>query len=127
MSNALQSLWETKGAMLWGARGAWGAEGAWGVQGSWGARGVLPGPRRAPLCHRPEDPALQLLAEAAHLPPVHRPRPARQPGGGHRLVSAAGAAGLPSPPCAVLSVDVVAAAHGGCEDARRMVFLTPAV
>lgn len=45
-------------------------------------------PTLCPLCHRSEDSPLQFLAEAAHLPALHRPRPARQPGGGHRLVSA---------------------------------------
>lgn len=50
----------------------------------WGA--ALPTP--CPLHCRSEDSPLQFLAEAAHLPALHRPRPARQPGGGHRLVSA---------------------------------------
>lgn len=39
-----------------------------------------------PRPRRPEDPAVQLLSEAAHLPAVHRPRPAGRPGPGDRMV-----------------------------------------
>lgn len=49
---------------------------------------TLPAPRR------PEDPAVQLLPEAAHMSPVHRASPARRPGPGHRMVGGLGAWGL---------------------------------
>lgn len=74
-----QRCWLPWDQNLWGCAGA--------LHGAlWGAWECCPIP--APLHPRPEDPALQLLPEAAHVPPVHRPRPARQPRGGHRLVSA---------------------------------------
>lgn len=92
--------------------------GSVGSCGVWGcAVGCLGGaawPRLCSACRRSEDPALQLLPEAAHLPPVHRPCPARQPGGGHRLVSASDATGLPG----ACGGDSGCGAYSGCEDAQ---------
>lgn len=55
-----------------------------------GVEGGCPGPQDpgalTPPPRRPEDPAVQLLPEAAHLPALHRPRPAGRPGPGHRMV-----------------------------------------
>lgn len=52
-----------------------------------------------PRPRRPEDPAVQLLSEAAHLPAVHRPRPAGRPGPGDRMVGDLRAGRLLGPCC----------------------------
>lgn len=63
-------------------------------------RGTPGGPGAlTPRPRRPEDPAVQLLSEAAHLPAVHRPRPAGRPGPGDRMVGDLRAGRLLGPCC----------------------------
>lgn len=85
--------------------------------------GAMPVLRR--LHCRSEDPTVQLLPEAAHLPALHRACAARQPRGGHRMVSAT----LPRCHRSPQSPGSVGQSHCGYSDtftAQWVVFVTPA-